>query len=178
MVRIHNTHRCSTSINGCKKDINAKCKHGYSRGETVSETFVNKVTNRVFYWRRTKNGLLIVPYNLQMMMDWDSHNVEYSGSAYCALYIYKYCYKGAARKERIDFSPEQEHDSYDKINCSYTGGSCLLWLQFGECIDIRIIYHQIHRFVLSRFSLEINWTTLKDEVMSLIYKYIIVNQRY
>ncbi len=37
--------------------------------------------------------------------DWDSHiNVEYSGSAYCALYLYKYCYKGAARKENIDLS--------------------------------------------------------------------------
>jgi hypothetical protein len=86
MVHMHNTHKCSTSINGCKKDINAECKHGYSRGENVLETFVNKVTNRVVYWRRTKNNLLIVPYNLQMMMDWDSHiNVKYSGLAYCAL---------------------------------------------------------------------------------------------
>ena len=109
---MHNTHKCSTSINGCKKDINAECKHGYSRDEIVSETFVNKGTNRDVYWRRTKNDLLIVPYNLQMMMDWDSHiNVEYSGSAYCALNLYKYCYKGAARKERIDLSPEQDHDS-------------------------------------------------------------------
>ncbi len=77
---------------------------------------MNKATNRVVYRRRTKNYLLIVPYNQQMMMDWDSHiNVEYSGSAYCALYLYKYCYKGAARKERIDLSPEQEHDSQDEI---------------------------------------------------------------
>ncbi len=68
MVRMHNTHKCSTSVNGCKKDINAKCKCGYSRSEYVSETFVNKVTNRVVYRRRTKNDLLIVPYNLQMMM--------------------------------------------------------------------------------------------------------------
>ncbi len=51
-----------------KKDIYAKCKRGYSRGEIVSETFVNKATNRVVYWCRTKNDLLIVPYNLQMMM--------------------------------------------------------------------------------------------------------------
>ncbi len=72
MVRMHNTHKCSSSINGCKKDINAECKRGYSRGEIVCETFVNKGTNRVVYRRRTKNDLLIVPYNLQMMMDWDS----------------------------------------------------------------------------------------------------------
>jgi len=38
---------------------------------------VNKGTNRVVYRRRTKNDMLIVPYNLQMMMDWDSYiNVE------------------------------------------------------------------------------------------------------
>jgi hypothetical protein len=55
MVRMHDTHKCSTSVNGCKKDINAECKHGYSRSEYVVETFVNKVTNRVVYWRRTKN---------------------------------------------------------------------------------------------------------------------------
>jgi hypothetical protein len=54
--------------------------------------------------------------NLQMMMDWDSHiNVEYSESAYCTLYQYKYCYKGAAGKEHIDLSFKQEHDSLDEI---------------------------------------------------------------
>ncbi len=58
----------------------------------------------------------IVPYNLQMIMDWDSHlNVEYSGSGYCALYMYTYCYKGAARKERIDLGSVKEHDSLDEI---------------------------------------------------------------
>ena len=46
--------------------------------------------------------LKIVPYNLQMILDWGSHlNIEYSGSAYCALYMYKYCYKGAAKKECV-----------------------------------------------------------------------------
>jgi hypothetical protein len=61
-------------------------------------------------------NLKIVPYNLQMIMDWDSHiNMEYSGSSYCALYLYKYCYKGAARKERIDLGSGQEHDSLDEI---------------------------------------------------------------
>ena len=42
-------------------------------------------------------------------MDWDSHlNIEYSGSAYCALYMYKYCYKGAAKKERFDLGSDKE----------------------------------------------------------------------
>jgi hypothetical protein len=75
-------------------------------------------------------------------MDWDSHmNVEYSGSAYWALYLYKYCYKGAARKEHINLVSEQEHNSLDEINCSYTAESCVLWRQFGGFMDIRIILH-------------------------------------
>ncbi len=69
---------------------------------------MNEVTNRIIYQHRMEYDLKIVPYNLQMIMDWDSHiNVEYSGSAYCDLYLYKYCYKGASRKERIDLSPDQ-----------------------------------------------------------------------
>jgi len=135
-VRMNNTHKCSTAINGCKKDADAKCKRGYSRDEIISETYVNEVTNRIVYRRRTDKDLSIVPYNLQMLMDWDSHiNVEYSGSAYCALYLYKYCYKGAARKERIDLSPEQEHDSQDEIKQFIYGrimcSMSVVWRMYG-----------------------------------------------
>ena len=80
---MNNTHKCSTAINGCKKDDSEKCKRGYSRTEIISETIVNEVTNRIVYRRRMECDLKIVPYNLQMIMDWDSHlNIEYSGSAY------------------------------------------------------------------------------------------------
>jgi hypothetical protein len=77
---------------------------------------VNDVKNRIVYQRRMICDLMIVPYNLQIMMDWDSHiNVEFSGSAYCALYMYKYCYKGAAKVERICLSNEEQQDSRDEI---------------------------------------------------------------
>jgi hypothetical protein len=33
VVRMNNTHKCSTAINGCKKDNSEKCKCGYSRTE-------------------------------------------------------------------------------------------------------------------------------------------------
>jgi hypothetical protein len=33
MVRMNNTHRCATAINGCKKDANNLCKCGYSRSK-------------------------------------------------------------------------------------------------------------------------------------------------
>jgi hypothetical protein len=69
-------------------------------------------------------------------MDWDLHiNVEYSGSAYCALYLYKYCYKGAARKNSIDLSFEQEHDSLDEIKLFIYGrimcSMSAVWRMYG-----------------------------------------------
>jgi hypothetical protein len=80
--------------------------------------------------------LKIIPYNLQMTMDWDSHiNVEYSGSAYFALYLCKYCYKGAARKERIHLGSEQEHDSLDDIKLFIHGrimcSVAAVWRMYG-----------------------------------------------
>jgi hypothetical protein len=61
--------------------------------------------------------------------------VEYSGSAYCALYLYKYCYKGSARKERIDLGSEQEHDSLDEIKLFIYGrilcSMVAVWKMYG-----------------------------------------------
>ncbi len=70
-------------------------------------------------------------------MDWDSHiNMEYSGSAYCALYLYKYCYKGTARKERVDLGSEQEHNSLDEIKLFiYVRITCSMvavWRMYGH----------------------------------------------
>jgi hypothetical protein len=136
MVCMNNTHKCATAINGCKKEADDECRRGYSCIETIFEMFVNEHTNRIVYRCRMECGMKIVPYNLQMMMDWDLHiNVEYSGSEYCALYLYKYCYKGAARKERIDLSFEQEHNSLDEIKLFIYGGNMCsmsaVWRMYG-----------------------------------------------
>jgi hypothetical protein len=82
----------------------------------VRDTYLNEDTNRIVYHRRTTYDLKVVPYNLAMIMDWESHiNVEYSGSAYAALlYMYKYCYKGPAKSERIELLIDQEQDSLDE----------------------------------------------------------------
>jgi hypothetical protein len=103
MVRTHNIHKCAVAINGCKKEQFDRCRCGYSRSETKEETTVNNLTQRVEYQRRHDDDLRVVPYNLQMMMDWDSHiNVEYSGSGCCVQYLYKYCYKGPTAGKNRD----------------------------------------------------------------------------
>jgi hypothetical protein len=61
--------------------------------------------------------------------------VEYSGSAYSALYPDKYCYTSAARKERIDLDSEQEHDSLDEIKLFIYGrimcSMVAVWRMYG-----------------------------------------------
>ncbi len=77
---------------------------------------MDELFDRVVHQRWHPDDLNVVPYNLQMMMDWDSHiYVEYSGSGHCVQYLYKYLFKGPARKERIEMYSEQEHDSHDEI---------------------------------------------------------------
>ena len=79
-VLMNKTHECATAINECKKDSNAQCKRGYSQTETIQETYVDELTNRILYQRRMECDLNIFPYNLHMIMDWDSQiNVDYSG---------------------------------------------------------------------------------------------------
>jgi hypothetical protein len=87
MVRMHYIHHCAAAINGCKQNDSDRCRHdGYSCTKMIEQTYVDDTTDRIIYGCRQSDDLQVVPYNLQMMMDWDSHiNVEYSGSAYCAL---------------------------------------------------------------------------------------------
>jgi hypothetical protein len=98
MVCKHNLHKCAVAVNGCKKSISDMCSHGYSpHMETINETYVDELTDRVVYQCWHRDDLRVEPYNLQMMMDWDQHiNVEYSGSGHCVQYLYKYPFKGPA----------------------------------------------------------------------------------
>ena len=116
MVRKHNLHNCAVAVNGCKKDVSDRCRRGYSRTETINQTYLDPLTDRVVYRRRHQDDLKVVPYNLQMMMDWDSHiNVEFSGTQHCVVYLYKYLFKGPKRREKIEMHSEQNNDSQDEI---------------------------------------------------------------
>ena len=121
-VRKHNKHKCAVAINGCKKADSDLCRRGYSNTETRPNTYLDETTDRIVYRRRHESDLLIVPYNLPMMMDWDSHlNCEYSGSSHCAMYIFKYAFKGAAKNEQLEVSSERDTDSRDEITLHLRG---------------------------------------------------------
>ena len=47
------------------------------------------------YGRLEEEDLKIVPHNIDILEDWQGHaNVEWCGSAYTPVYLYKYIYKG------------------------------------------------------------------------------------
>ena len=68
MVHKHNLHKCAIAVNGCKKDISDRCRRGYSCTETINETYVDELTDRVVYQHWHCDDLRVVPYDLQMMM--------------------------------------------------------------------------------------------------------------
>ncbi len=47
MVCKHNSHKCAVAVNGCKKNISDRCRRGYSHTETINETYVDELTDRV-----------------------------------------------------------------------------------------------------------------------------------
>ena len=115
LVCKHKIHKCAVAINGCKKSESDLCKRGYSNTKTRPETYLDETTNRIVYCCRLECDLKIVPYKLEMMMDLDTHcNCEYSGHAYCAIYIFKYVYKGASKKEQIVLGSEEDSDICDE----------------------------------------------------------------
>jgi hypothetical protein len=85
-----------------QKNDSDRCRCGYSCTETIEQTYVGDLTDRVMYQCQQSDDLRVVPCNLQMIMDWDSHiNIEYSGSVYCAPYIYTNIATKGQNKENV-----------------------------------------------------------------------------
>jgi hypothetical protein len=64
MVCKHNLHNYAVAVNGYKKDISDRCRGGYNPTNTINETYVNQLTDRVLYQHQHCDDLRIVPYRL------------------------------------------------------------------------------------------------------------------
>lgn len=99
LVKKHMVHTCysqNTHVNGC---LNAAgvCRFGYTH--TIKQ---NKTTfdSKGFpqYCRPSDKDSNIVPHVPSLLEDWDGHcNVEFSGSTFMVVYLYKYLFKGPKR---------------------------------------------------------------------------------
>ena len=119
LVRHHMLHTCSNAANGCLKD--GKCKRRY---DTLvlnqGEPSFGKMQFPV-YGRREEEDLRIVPHHIFILEDWDGHvNVEYCGSHYTPVYLYKYVFKGA-KKERFKLKNADDIPDDDEISLHIRG---------------------------------------------------------
>lgn len=109
LVEAHMIHNCNWSnVNGCKASSTCKCKRGYDDTVIQERTSFDE---RGFpeYKRDHECDLKVVPHIRLILLDWEGHaNVEYAGSAFCVLYLYKYLYKGS-KKVKVSLSENENH---------------------------------------------------------------------
>ena len=107
-VEQHMIHVCSNAVNGCL-DRNNDCKRGYRRRDVMDISTLDDNGYPV-YRRRSRVDLKVVPHNKEILLDWDGHiNIEYAGTSYTVLYLYKYLFKGN-KKVKASFQ-DQEGES-------------------------------------------------------------------
>jgi len=114
-VNDHMIHKCCKAINGCLDD-NKICKRGYGNPEIRPLTSLDE-NGYPTYRRRTQRDLKVVPHNRELLLDWNGHiNVEYAGTTYTVLYLYKYLFKGNKKeKARIKALGVTEEEKKDEI---------------------------------------------------------------
>ena len=94
IVKAHMLHKCISENNGgCLNEANV-CAKGYDKNVTNNvTTFDHKGFPQ--YKRSTIKSLNVVPHNKLLLKDWNGHaNVEFAGSTYTVIYLYKYLFKG------------------------------------------------------------------------------------
>ena len=112
-VERHMTHVCSNAVNGCL-DKEGNCKRGYKRREVMDTTTLDE-NGYPIYRRPNRADLKVVPHNREVLLDWDGHiNVEYAGTSYTVLYLYKYLFKGN-RKVKATFQELNESQKVDEF---------------------------------------------------------------
>ena len=112
-VERHMTHVCSNAVNGCL-DKEGNCKRGYRRREVMATTTLDE-NGYPIYRRPNRADLKVVPHNREVLLDWDGHiNVEYAGTSYTVLYLYKYLFKGN-RKVKATFQELSESQKVDEF---------------------------------------------------------------
>jgi hypothetical protein len=114
LVNKHMKHTCANAVNGCL-DQNNHCKKGFMDTTLQNQSSFDE-RGYVKYKRTKPSDLRIGPHNRKILEDWDGHAyVDWCGSTYTVLYLYKYLYKGA---KKVKFRLENADDIDDKDEIS------------------------------------------------------------
>gem|GEM_PF-2308791 len=94
LIKTHMTHKCYKGDSGCIDEKTGVCKRGFDTNVVQDCTTLDE---RGFphYKRNTEEDCKVVSHNVLILEDLNAHvNVEYTGSTYCVIYLYKYLFKG------------------------------------------------------------------------------------
>ena len=120
MVRTYMMHKCFAETNGgCLSGKNV-CSKGFDKNIVNDKTtFDSKGFPQ--YKRPTTKSIYVVPHNKLLLKDWNGHaNVEFAGSTYTVIYLYKYLFKGSKKvKMRLDNADDIPND--DEISLYLRG---------------------------------------------------------
>jgi hypothetical protein len=168
-VRSCMVHTCSPAVNGCL-DEHGVCRKGYHRTvELPRTTFCEK--GYPIYKRRKKEDLHVVPHNRKLLLDWGGHAyIDWCGSTYTVLYLYKYLYKGA-KKVKFRLENAEDVDDRDEITL-YLRGRYLCSMDAAW----RILGYHVSR-ILDQFSfshLGRLIQNLRQQLFSLKLSYLII----
>jgi hypothetical protein len=94
------------------------CKRGYKNRAVVPIITMLDDNGYPVYRRSNEKDFMVVPHNRELLLDWDGHiNVEFAGSSFTVLYLYKYLFKGnkkvkARLVEDVNISEEERKDEH------------------------------------------------------------------
>ena len=120
IVKHHMIHKCfSESNGGCKNEKNI-CSKGFDRNIVADKTTFDE-KGFPQYKRPTVKSLSVVPHNRGLLLDWNGHaNVEFAGSTYTVIYLYKYLFKGS-NKVKLRLTNADDINDNDEINLYLRG---------------------------------------------------------
>ena len=120
IVRSHMLHKCFPASNGGCKNENDVCTKGFDSNIITNVTLFDQ---RGFpqYKRPTTKSINVVPHQRQILKDWNGHaNVEFAGSTYTVIYLYKYLFKGS-KSVKLRLSNADDINDNDEINLYLRG---------------------------------------------------------
>jgi hypothetical protein len=113
LVIKHMQHRCVVACNGCKKTAESICSKGFDMISVTHTHFDER--GLPVYKRGSCLDLKTVPYNPQILSDWDGHsNVEYSNNPRCVFYLFNYLYKGQS-KQSVRLNSLEDVPDHDEV---------------------------------------------------------------
>ena len=120
IVKNHMIHKCFAECNGgCLNEKNV-CSKGFDKNIVTNVTLFDE-KGFPQYKRPTVRSVYVVPHNKYLLKDWNGRaNVEFAGSVYTVIYLYKYLFKGS-KKVKLQLTNADDVNNNNEIKLYIRG---------------------------------------------------------